>query len=463
MKKFLALALLCAGLTMSANVHQVNTAAIPGQKVMKANNLTTQLTSGVVSKQFMEGAKQSLASKKITADNLVNKRAPRRMNDQELVSKNHVTFLYVVTYDENGNYVEDDPFYAGSGAYWYPNLSDGLYFAGLYWDNSGSTYYLPLDVDYETGEVALSWGILLDDDTISPGGRTRTDTIRWSALMSEDYFLNENQNDCKGTLYEDGSIIFDDNYVYYGYEIHKKYVNNKLTTTDTTDFLKVYVGTEILAANGNLTYTREQNGAADNSYVFMYQNNDSLFVGNMWNYGVPNIAMTIDNKSKMHYDCVSEVGEDGTVYLGNPIWDIDDSWIEGGLGMCYGVGGFTLDAEGYIEDFTWGFEGDVTPDQITWDYTAASNGYHLFYGYQNNVLTWLNGDKFIIPGGDVLIGDVNNDEVVDVTDVTVLIDRLLKGDLDDSDEFNSAAADINEDGSIDITDITTLLDKLVRG
>ena len=61
--------------------------------------------------------------------------------------------------------------------------------------------YLPLDIDYNTGEVALSWGILLENDSTIGTARTRTDTITWIALMSEAYYLNDEQQDCMGTLW----------------------------------------------------------------------------------------------------------------------------------------------------------------------------------------------------------------------------------------------------------------------
>ena len=106
-----------------------------------------------------------------------------------------------------------------------PPASDGLYFAGFYWDEDGSTYYLPLDIDYATGEVALSWGILLRNDSTIGTARNRTDTVTYSMLVSEAYWNDGSQTDCKGTLYEDGSIIFDDNYVYYYEQELRNYVN----------------------------------------------------------------------------------------------------------------------------------------------------------------------------------------------------------------------------------------------
>ncbi|MBR3728299.1 MAG: dockerin type I repeat-containing protein [Muribaculaceae bacterium] len=464
MKKFLALLFVCAGLTAMAAPH-VNkaelTQANKGQMVMKANNLTNNLTAGVT-KNFMEAAKKNVQMNHAT--NLVNKRAPRRLSNEEIINIPYVCFLYA--YDVLGDEpVEADPYFAGGGAYWYPDTSQGLYFAGLYWDQDGSTYYLPLDIDYATGEVALKWGILLDDDTVStqPGGRNRTDTITYSMLVSQAYWENQEQTNCKGTLYEDGSIIFDDNYVYYFEQLVQTYRNNQLRTSDTTVIATMFVGTEILAANGVMTYINEQNGKAEESPVYMFQEGDVLTVGNMWNYGVPTCKMTLVEGGKALYECAEFNPEDSITYLSNPIWDVNDTWIAGGLGMFYPVGSYELDEEGYITDYTWGFEADATPDEITWPYTMPSNGYHFLYGYQNNVLKYTNGNKFELPGGGFTRGDVDNDGNVAIADVTALIDALLSGNFDDGDEFSSDAADCDLDGEIAIADVTTLIDYLLSG
>lgn len=327
-------------------------------------------------------------------------------------------------------------------------------------DTEGSTYYLPLDIDYTTGEVALSWGILLKDDTVTGnGGRNRTDTIRYEMLVSEAYWNDQEQTDCKGTLYSDGSIIFDDNYVYYSYLKLTEYKNNVAQTPVETETATMFVGTEILTANGELTYTLERDGSAGSSPVFMYQEADTLFVGNMWNYGVPSSKMILTSDGKAVYNCAEFDPTDSITYLSNPIWDLPDDQISGGLGMAYPVGSYTLDAEGYIEDFTWGFEADATPDQITWDYTMPSNGYHFYWGYNNNVLKWTNGNQFVIPAGGFLRGDANSDEAVTIDDVTFLIDALLSGDFDVLGE----GADCNESGDITIDDVTCLIDYLLSG
>lgn len=67
---------------------------------------------------------------------------------------------------------------------------------------------------------------------------------------------------------------------------------------------------------------------------------------------------------------------------------------------------------------------------------------------------------FIQDGDNFLLGDVNDDGVVSIADVTVLIDYLLSGS---SVSINTRAADVNEDGSISIADVTSLIDMLLSG
>jgi hypothetical protein len=65
---------------------------------------------------------------------------------------------------------------------------------------------------------------------------------------------------------------------------------------------------------------------------------------------------------------------------------------------------------------------------------------------------------FFFQGGDFLLGDVNNDGVVNIADVTTLIDYLLG-----TGEINLNAADINGDDRVDIADVTDLIDMLLAG
>ncbi len=61
---------------------------------------------------------------------------------------------------------------------------------------------------------------------------------------------------------------------------------------------------------------------------------------------------------------------------------------------------------------------------------------------------------------DYVVGDANDDGVIDITDVTAIQYYIHHGL---SDGFNEKAADANEDGVVDITDITTLIYRIHNG
>ena len=69
---------------------------------------------------------------------------------------------------------------------------------------------------------------------------------------------------------------------------------------------------------------------------------------------------------------------------------------------------------------------------------------------------WSNTETVTLFDNGGVLGDVNNDGAVNITDVTTLIDYLLG-----SAEINVNVADIDMDGTINITDVTALIDKLL--
>jgi len=65
--------------------------------------------------------------------------------------------------------------------------------------------------------------------------------------------------------------------------------------------------------------------------------------------------------------------------------------------------------------------------------------------------------EFFFGGGSLYqLGDVNCDGVVDISDVTTLIDYVLGGKVE---PFCEDVADVNQDGTIDIADVTALIDR----
>jgi len=56
-------------------------------------------------------------------------------------------------------------------------------------------------------------------------------------------------------------------------------------------------------------------------------------------------------------------------------------------------------------------------------------------------------------------GDVNHDGIIDIIDVTVLIDRVLASKAIDG--CCDICADVNDDGVVDIIDVTALIDMVL--
>ena len=55
------------------------------------------------------------------------------------------------------------------------------------------------------------------------------------------------------------------------------------------------------------------------------------------------------------------------------------------------------------------------------------------------------------------LGDVNKDDVVDLTDVAVLLDKITENE-----SVSLSTGDINGDGVVDMTDVSVLLDTLTE-
>ena len=97
------------------------------------------------------------------------------------------------------------------------------------------------------------------------------------------------------------------------------------------------------------------------------------------------------------------------------------------------------------------------PDEITepGEYTLTiPYGAIIIYTLPDDVHE-LNFHYTISSGAGFIIGDVDGDGNVGISDVTALIDYLLSG------EVAPEAADVDENGRVDIADVTTLIDILL--
>ena len=73
---------------------------------------------------------------------------------------------------------------------------------------------------------------------------------------------------------------------------------------------------------------------------------------------------------------------------------------------------------------------------------------HKAYG-PTLTIKFVKGD---VPGPEPLMGDVNGDGEVNISDVNSLIDIVLSGSTEND------AADVNNDGEINISDVNALID-----
>ena len=83
------------------------------------------------------------------------------------------------------------------------------------------------------------------------------------------------------------------------------------------------------------------------------------------------------------------------------------------------------------------------------EYEVTANGAEA----QNYEITYVTGKLIVTPGFKK--GDVNMDDVVDVTDVVLIIDDILGKNPNN---YNDAFADVNGDGDIDVTDVVLVID-----
>ena len=64
---------------------------------------------------------------------------------------------------------------------------------------------------------------------------------------------------------------------------------------------------------------------------------------------------------------------------------------------------------------------------------------------------------YTIPGGELMLGDVDLDGEVGIADVTALIDIILTG------SSAPAEADVDQNDNVGISDVTALIDWLLTG
>ena len=66
----------------------------------------------------------------------------------------------------------------------------------------------------------------------------------------------------------------------------------------------------------------------------------------------------------------------------------------------------------------------------------------------------------VCSGADVVLGDINQDSLINVLDIVILINYILIIDSPDSNQF--AASDMNADGDLNVLDVVLLVGSIIE-
>ena len=580
----------CTALAVMAGAPRSDSARL--RQALK-NRLTasTSVTRGKTTGQV--SLRQLMSARNVTpGDNRLNSRSSRSLPPGEFQGDRIAAVeAYPLSFDDEGAHMSDTAFNMG----WNANISSvvaGEELSGYIIEGFHGAGSLPLLINEENQTAFLSSGYLAMDTLPDTNAAffSWTDTVRSQIFYTADFFFDDVDHDLVGTVCDDGSIMFDGQYVIYTeLELlnYRRLIGSyEVASRDTIAYISpVYSNLCLMKPNGVHECDYHNDGIVPQE--LSWQEFDGEFgkvinvavfdgsgiivgfddgtgtlglhprpidprkpsfgstspQGNAGNDGCATRSMnlnslssttTITGRSALSLDglskknslgglslsdlsgCVSIIFGDGPLgYHPKPrdpknpgtlrspdsrnsdsiptkaypvyMFQLNDSTlcVYNLFGNGYMMNFMSLDAQGnmtlpgqpmfyeeaYYEDFFncsvaadslfLGNTGVASLDTITWDMTRFSGlGHGSPVYYDNNRLYFTDGSKFELPA---LLGDVNRDRNVSITDVTILINHLLSSDFEKTETFSPVAADVNKDEAVTITDVTRLINLLLSG
>lgn len=109
----------------------------------------------------------------------------------------------------------------------------------------------------------------------------------------------------------------------------------------------------------------------------------------------------------------------------------------------------------------------ITPQSDWTEYTVNltdANGNVSIKFATSSKRAYIDDIKLVSANEDtpILLGDVDNNGEVNITDVTALVNIVLGKDNNEPYVYNHDAADVNEDGEVNITDVTELVNMILK-
>lgn len=366
--------------------------------------------------------------------------------------------LYDWDTDYNGQ-VNVKPY--GNNGGWTTSMRDGYQNNYVYGDNlfiqgiSQKMY-----IDYSNNSVWMPTFTLLGSIKYNdpfPAGYWN-DTLIHVYMINEDYLTrNAEPANIHGTLYDDGSVTFEDGLLFYYKAFIHHYFKNRLTSIDTVEYTSYIIrDVTLVVPNAKHEFKTGSSNYATDAYMFQADDTTRV-VMNLWGLGG-------------HYGNVMYLHEDGSMRfpfqlireLNVSQYNFDDYVF---YPEFYNFAG-SLDYVVYPEDSY----GTITDGVITWGTNTIADFYNwgavmlngprargglypgAYFGiFGNNRLYYTE------PNPEPLLGDINGDGKVSISDVTTMIDMLLNGN--EIPVWN----DINGDGHVTIGDVTALVDIILNG
>ena len=280
--KRIILTLVCACIVLAVLAGIPKADATTSSHASRANSCTVSSPSNA-EKTAQRTLHQFLKKHQLTpSDNRLTNRAPQRLSPEEMTGSRIVVMEAqgVEDFDDNGNPIMSDMVYSlgwGNDVFsWakgeYDN--DSLKYYGI--DGFYGKYQLPFEWNEETGEPTLYSNYLVYGDTIEGyfNFRTRVDTVRTAIFYTmSDFFEDGNNEECPGTVFDDGSMIFEGQYLIYTEEEHLIYQRLPisgtviLTSRDTVAYISPIISNiYLLYPNGIHEYNDTTSSSSGNPY-----------------------------------------------------------------------------------------------------------------------------------------------------------------------------------------------------
>ena len=156
-------------------------------------------------------------------------------------------------------------------------------------------------------------------------------------------------------------------------------------------------------------------------------------------------CLPIPDLSAVTATAASEITDSSFVANWLPTTDVIDYYIVNHV--IYDIDGDESEREAIIVD----------PSETTCAFNNLREGVKQTYSVQTYRLGYTSAESNVITVKDSnLIGDLNGDGKVDVSDVTLIINMILGS------ETQSSAADINTDGEINVSDVTAIINQILN-